>query len=255
MKRLLTLLLPFSMILADLDQKELDQVGLKVWQNECNGTFEGLISWNLGEDFPCLGIGHFIWYPSGAEKKFEETFPSLIKYMEPLLKKKEMKVPSWIRSKKGFPWKTREAFLKDKRSKKMLQLRDLLSQTLDLQTAFLLKQFQAAEAKLAPQLTDKQKLYLSSLKDIPQGAYALIDYVNFKGTGLSLKERYRGEGWGLLQVLQQLPKEIETDRLVEEFSLSAKKVLARRVRNAPSHRNEGRWLKGWNRRLETYTKP
>ena len=29
----------------------------------------------------------------------------------------------------------------------------------------------------------------------------MIDYVNFKGDGLKPTERYKGEGWGLLQVL------------------------------------------------------
>jgi len=42
-------------------------IGRKIWQNECAGTVEGLTSWNKGEDFASLGIGHFIWYP--AERK------------------------------------------------------------------------------------------------------------------------------------------------------------------------------------------
>ena len=29
-----------------------------------------------------------------------------------------------------------------------------------------------------------------------------MDYVNFKGEGVSSSERYRGQGWGLLQVLE-----------------------------------------------------
>ena len=36
------------------------------------------------------------------------------------------------------------------------------------------------------------------------GAYALVDYVNFKGEGVLPTERYRGQGWGLLQVLQTM---------------------------------------------------
>jgi hypothetical protein len=41
------------------------KVGKRVWQNECGGTISGLTSWNQGEDFASLGIGHFIWYPKG----------------------------------------------------------------------------------------------------------------------------------------------------------------------------------------------
>ena len=37
---------------------------------------------------------------------------------------------------------------------------------------------------------------------VPNGVYALRDYVNFKGEGVSPTERYNGEGWGLLQVLE-----------------------------------------------------
>jgi hypothetical protein len=48
----------------------------KIWQNECNGTIAGLTSWNAGEDFASLGIGHFIWYPKGRRGPFEKVFPS-----------------------------------------------------------------------------------------------------------------------------------------------------------------------------------
>ncbi len=40
----------------------------------------------------------------------------------------------------------------------------------------------------------------------PDGLYALVDYVNFKGEGTLPSERYRGEGWGLLQVLEEMRK-------------------------------------------------
>ena len=237
-----------------LEQESLHQIGLKVWQNECRGTLDGLISWNPNEEFPSLGIGHFIWYPQGASKKFEETFPTLIDFLSDQLKDTEKVIPTWIKSKRGFPWKTREAFLNDKRSKKVRELRDLLSDTLDLQILFLFERFNSAEAQLLPQLTDVQKAHLETLKSTPKGGYALLDYVNFKGTGLSSNERYRSEGWGLLQVLQNIPDDTKEDQLVAAFATSAKKVLARRVRNAPTARNEEQWLNGWYKRIESYTK-
>lgn len=254
--KLLSLILLFSIsaFSQELTQESLHQIGLKVWQNECRGTLDGLISWNENEEFPSLGIGHFIWYPENTPKKFTETFPALIEFLSIKLKETEREIPSWIKSKKGFPWKTREEFLQDKRSKKMQQLRDLLSNTLDLQILFLLDRFKLAEAELAPSLNDKQKSFLEKLKGTEKGAYALIDYSHFKGTGLSPSERYRGEGWGLLQVLQTMPEEINDDDLLLEFVISAKKILARRVKNAPTHRKEEQWLKGWNQRLETYLK-
>ena len=35
-----------------------------------------------------------------------------------------------------------------------------------------------------------------------RGTFALVDYVNFKGEGTKETERYRNEGWELLQVLE-----------------------------------------------------
>ncbi|NGX37993.1 MAG: hypothetical protein K1000chlam2_01162 [Chlamydiae bacterium] len=237
-----------------LTERDIYQIGLKVWQNECRGTLDGLVFWNPNEEFPSLGIGHFIWYPTGSTKKFEETFPALIDFLSDQFKDTEKTIPTWIKSKKGFPWKTREAFLKDVRGKKVRELRTLLSDTLDLQISFLFERFKTAEVQLLPQLTEGQKAHLEALKNSPKGGYALLDYVNFKGTGLSPNERYRSEGWGLLQVLQNIPDDVKEDQLVSAFATSAKKVLARRVRNSPATRNEEQWLNGWYKRIESYSK-
>ena len=58
------------------------RIGTKIWQNESGGTTAGLTAWNYGEDFASLGIGHFIWYPSGRRGPFEESFPLLLRYLE-----------------------------------------------------------------------------------------------------------------------------------------------------------------------------
>ena len=50
---------------TELGGAELDRIGKRIWQNECGGTADGLTSWNAGENFASLGIGHFIWYPKG----------------------------------------------------------------------------------------------------------------------------------------------------------------------------------------------
>lgn len=254
MKQIILILLFSMSLFAELSESSLHQIGLKVWQNECRGTLDGLICWNENEEFPSLGIGHFIWYPENTPKKFTETFPALIEFLTVKLKENDKEIPSWIKSKKGFPWKSREEFLADKRSKKMQQLRDLLSDTLDLQIVFLLDQFKASENQLASHLSDKQRSYIAKLKETEKGAYALIDYCHFKGTGLAETERYRGEGWGLLQLLQTMPEEVSDEELMQEFVTAGKKVLARRVKNAPIHRKEEQWLKGWSQRLETYLK-
>jgi hypothetical protein len=57
------------------------KIGKRVWQNECGGTISGLTSWNEGENFASLGIGHFIWYPKGQRGPFEESFPKLVSFV------------------------------------------------------------------------------------------------------------------------------------------------------------------------------
>jgi len=241
-------------LLAFAGSDDLHQVGLKVWQNECHGTLDGLVSWNPHEEFPSLGLGHFIWYPANALKKYEETFPALIEFLSEKLKNTEKTIPSWIKSKKGCPWKTREAFLQEARGKKVRELREFLADTLDLQIAFIFERYKEAEQQLLPHLTAAQKNQLDTLKKSPQGIYALVDYINFKGIGLNPNERYRGQGWGLLQLLQNIPEETADEKLIDAFIVSGKKTLAKRIKNAPAQKGEERWLKGWYTRLESYGK-
>ena len=84
------------------------------------------------------------------------------------------------------------------------------------------------------------------------GTFALIDYVNFKGEGIKETERYRGEGWGLLQVLARMKG--SGPGAVAEFAASAVAVLTRRVANSPRARGEARWLNGWKKRVHRYTR-
>ena len=106
---------------------------------------------------------------------------------------------------------------------------------------------------LSPKEREKITVTFNQLAKDPQGLYALIDYVNFKGEGTSLTEQYKGQGWGLLQVLQLMPA--TSKNIIDDFIASAKTVLTRRVQNSPPERDEARWLKGWTNRLETYKTP
>jgi hypothetical protein len=82
------------------------------------------------------------------------------------------------------------------------------------------------------------------------GTFALIDYVNFKGEGVNEGERYKSQGWGLLQVLEGMSEKGDP---VQAFSTSAADVLVRRVQNSPPERHEERWLPGWKKRVFNYT--
>src|SRR5947207_9938842 len=64
----------------NLSPSDARRIGKRIWQNECNGTVAGLTSWNAGETFASLRIGHFIWYPKGQRGPFEESFPKFLSF-------------------------------------------------------------------------------------------------------------------------------------------------------------------------------
>jgi hypothetical protein len=80
--------------------------GRRLWKNECGGTVSGLTSWNAGENFASLGIGHYIWYPVGERGPFEESFPELVRF----LADNHVAFPSWLNAGAGCRWKTRAEF-------------------------------------------------------------------------------------------------------------------------------------------------
>jgi hypothetical protein len=231
--------------------RELDLIGRRVWQNECGGTREGLTSWNSGENFASLGIGHFIWYPKGVNGPFEESFPLLIKFYAA----NGAKVPVWIKPDDNCPWSTRAEFLAAAKSEKMTELRDFLANSLQMQARFLVQRMEMALPKMQAAAPSGQRAKIKANYDrlaaTPRGLFALIDYVNFKGEGTKETERYMGEGWGLLQVLAGMG-ESEGASPAALFARSAEEVLTRRVHNAPPDRHEEKWLNGWKNRVRAY---
>ncbi len=232
---------------------ELAAVAEKIYRNETGGKVENLMVWNEGEDFPSLGIGHFIWYKKDAPAIFEESFPDLVTFLE----EKGAELPYILKRHKHAPWPNRQHFLTNRNNPSGAQLQKFLYETRDLQILFIFERLQNALDKMmsvsnSPEEV-RQQFY--RVANAPNGLYALIDYVNFKGEGINPNERYRGEGWGLLQVLEGMPAPRKGESgasVMLHFRESAKKVLSRRVENADPSRNEGRWLKGWHNRCDTY---
>jgi hypothetical protein len=246
-------LLLFALLLGNafaisVSPEDAEQMGVKIWKNECGGTLEGMTHWGKNENFPSLGIGHFIWYPAGKRDRFQEGFPPLIAYLQ----QQKVDVPAWLKT--ACPWNSREEFYAQIKSPKMNQLRQFLLETRNLQALFIATRLEKALPqmieKLSPPEKEKITATFNRLAADPQGLYALIDYVNFKGEGTSPTETYKGQGWGLLQVLQAISDSSKTG--VAEFVEAAKKVLAQRVQNSPPERQEEKYLKGWSNRLETY---
>ena len=228
------------------------RIGKRIWQNECNGTVPGLTSWNSGEDFASLGIGHFIWYPKGMRGPFEESFPKFLDFAH----ERNVTVPVWLNQATACPWNSRAEFLSAQNSAQMRELRQFLAQTIDLQAQFLVARLQQSLAKMlnaaAPNQRDNVERQFARVASTSRGCYALVDYVNFKGEGVLETERYRGEGWGLLQVLERMHGTESGTGAAREFSNSAAAILRRRVQNSPPERHEARWLPGWLNRVRTY---
>lgn len=238
--------------LPRLSDSDLQTLGQRIYANECNQRYECLTSWNNGEEFPSLGIGHFIWYRQGQQAPFEETFPALLDY----LKQHDVNLPPWLDAGNAAdaPWQNREEFLEQVDSEKMGQLRRLLLDTRALQSAFIAERLHQTLPQLLAAVPAsrrghiEQRFLTLANSAAPYGIYALIDYVHFKGTGLSSNERYQGQGWGLLQVLETM----QGQTTLTSFVAAAEQVLNRRVANAPPARREQRWLAGWHARLATY---
>jgi hypothetical protein len=225
-------------------------IGEKIWKNECAGTTEGLTHWKAGETFASLGIGHFIWYPVGKTERFEETFSELLAFLE----KQGIELPEWLKETRGCPWRCKDEFYEDIQSGKMQQLRKLLLDTKDLQAIFIANRLERNLPCILEQCNEKEResitVNFNRLTKESRGLYALIDYLNFKGAGSSPLEQYKGEGWGLRQVLLRIP--LSSQNPLDSFVKNAKIILIQRVQNAPPERNERQWLKGWLNRIDTY---
>ena len=221
------------------------EIGRRIWQNECKGTISGLTSWNRGEGFPSLGIAHCIWYPEGKEDRYEESWPVMVR----ALKDDGFPVEDWMLG--DCPWQTREEFMADINGPRLTTLRELLALSVATQAQCTEERLEEALPKMLDNLSEadalKVKTNFERVAREPMGFYPLIDYVNFKGEGTSPLERFNGEGWGLLQVLETMPG--DTDHPIQEFVDAAEAMLKRLIKNHPS---ASRCLLGWTRRLQTY---
>jgi hypothetical protein len=239
---------------ADLSASQKAAIGRKIWQNECAGSVAGLTTWNAGEEFPSLGIGHFIWYPAGFKGRFNETWPQFIAFA-----KQQGATPPPVALERHSPWKTKAEFQKDFDGPRLGSLRKWLAASVPLQTDFIIVRSRAALPKILAAAPRSEKARIEAnyhkVSTTPQGTYALIDYVNFKGDGTLVSERYQGRGWGLLQVLGEMKDVPAGPAAASEFAAAAKRVLSRRIANSPPARGEKRWEEGWHNRCATYARP
>ncbi len=234
----------------NMTREQLMSVADRIFENETGGSRDKLVHWNDGESFPSLGIGHFIWFKASGGGVFGESFPDMVSFY----KSKGIKLPKIIEENRHSPWSSKSELMAKKANgdRDIEELIEFFDNTRDIQVMFIFERLQNSLDKMLAVANDKENLknQFYRMVNTPNGLYALIDYVNFKGEGLKGVSAYNNQAWGLKQVLENMNgTEVGYEALVE-FSDSAKYVLEKRVRNAP--RNESKWLKGWYNRVNTY---
>lgn len=232
--------------MPNLSLVELRTIGDQIFQNEGGSKIDNLVSWNAGENFASMGIGHFTWYPAGQRARFGSTFPDLLNYLQT----HGVALPSWLQQ-SGYqyaPWQSRNELIQARNSPKVQELQNLLYQTRLLQAQYIVERTRHAMPKLVTTASPQRQAHvnnsLNAVANTPGGWYALIDYTNFKGEGLGGQQ-----GWGLLQVLEEMHPAAPGQQALHEFADAAMRVLERRVHNSPG---DARWLAGWSNRVNTY---
>ncbi|MEN8774460.1 MAG: hypothetical protein ABF379_03700 [Akkermansiaceae bacterium] len=229
-------------------------IGRKIWQNESGGEVTGLTHWNDGEEFPSLGIGHFIWYPEGFNGRWTETWPEFVNYAT----RRGLQVPT-VGRRSACPWPNKASFTRDFNGSQLTGLRNWLARNITVQTEFIAYKSRAALPKImnAAQVQERTRIKANydKVASSASGVYALVDYVNFKGDGTNPTERYNNQGWGLMWVLMEMKNVPSGQASAQEFGLAAKRRLDLRITNSPKSRGESRWRAGWHSRCDSYGRP
>lgn len=232
-----------------ISDSELRAIGSMIYINECSGDPKNLTYWNSKEPFPSMGIAHFIWYPVNYNRPLGDSFSKMLIFYE----QNGIRLPAWIKKVNyKCPWTTKTAFYKDFNSHRMKYLRNLLNTTMHLQAKFIAARFQEKTNRIftiaqTSQTKQHVQYQFYRVANSPMGAYALIDYVNFKGAGTM-----NSGGWGLLQVLEAMKGQGTGRKAVIEFANSAKTVLKNRVDQSKNKSADEKNLRGWCKRIDTY---
>ncbi|MCD6578236.1 hypothetical protein J7L48_02035 [bacterium] len=231
--------------LFSISTEHVEKIAEKIYQNECACKREYLVWWSENEEFPSIGIGHFLWFPNNIKVPFE---PSFKKFLDICIYD-DIEIPEILKNyNDGCLWNNRDEFLDPKNSGQIEEIKVWLENTKGFQAEFL---YQRA-LNMLEDIIDYDpatRINIKKLLELDIGKFVVIDYINFKGSGINFTERYNHQGWGLLQVLQGMGFNPDP---VDAFIKSAIEVLENRIKNSPSERNEKVFLKGWIKRFESY---
>lgn len=232
---------------TSLNDTQLNRMAQQIFQNEAGGEREKLAYWSPNEDFPSLGIGHFIWFPqsaSAARARFGgDSFPPFLRFavaqgatLPPVLARLS---PDFV-----CPWPNRRSF-ENMKSDDRASLVRFLDETKHLQMKHILQRFAGARSAFKAEPQGAAALArMDAVAGSPTGAYPIIDYVNFKGEGNSSDP----SSWGLWNVLLQM-KISFPEQAHLAFADAAAAVLRQRVERNPK---DGVFLNGWLNRIQTY---
>ena len=272
---------PGPQCIDQISDEEAAEIGRKIWQHEGSGKI--LIWWDDTADSSSFGINNYLWFQADHDVPFQQAFPTLIDFMQ----SRGADAPKWLDHKAPAPWRTPaqlfgetlapERIRKNPPAKwkmtpemfaqqdspRMKELRDFLERTVPLQARFSIQRMIEALPKMLPAVPESERPNVEKqfyrVACSQGGVFNLVDYVNFKGEGSNPKERYLNkkgekEGWGLLQVLQNMNGTEMGPAALHEFSDSAEWALCRRVENAPAerHADDLKWLEGWTKRTRSY---
>ncbi len=235
----------------------LHEVADRLFRNETQGDARKLLRWNAQENFADLGLSHLIWYPANKRGRYTETFPPFLQYVQA----NQVPLPTWLaqRPADGGPWADKAAFERAQNDPQMVELRNFLQKTLHLQAAFMADHLRRNLPNMTAQLPAEQRQRVMEnfqiMEKSPGGLYPILDYTLFQGDGANPNDRYRGQGWGLIQVLQNMERVNPGTGALAEFMRAANDTLVARVANAPPERREARLLTTWEERVRTYKVP
>lgn len=233
-----------------LNDLQKNKIGQQIFQNETGGDYKKLVHWNQGEDFPSLGIAHFIWIPRSANVVFSDSFKGVIQqyvklgYSLPAILRRQ--APNY-----ECPWQSSSEFWAQRSSPEVMELQYFLESTMNVQLDYVIDRVSRDLPKIFSGLTTNQKELINrninNVISSDASWYPIIDYLNFKGSGSKFIETTASGGWGLRQVLFNMNPNASSPQ--KEFADSAYEVLERRTVLRSQDRM---WLPGWRKRVSTY---
>ena len=234
-----------------LTRYDLLYIGDKIFQSETGGNKYNLVHWNDNENFPSLGIAHFIWHTyNGSNGIFGDSMNELMNFY----KSYNMRIPNILLNKYS-PFKSKKEldYRKKHNDKEIIELTNYLYDTREMQAYYLLLRMENSLMKMLDKTPNKQHLLKQFYRvaKSKNGLYVLVDYIAFKGEGLNTYKQYKNRGFGLRQVLEHMKGESLGSSAINDFANSAIYVLTERVNNAPNN-YEKKWLKGWINRVNRY---